>query len=440
MMKTLALVFQDGASLTSRSVHCINAETQSGLPMKILMLSATFPYPPTRGGTQVRTFNLLKGLADHDVVLATHVDPSIPAADIEGLKQHVSELQVFSKPQGTGAGGLLGKALRFGRFLVSSTPPSVWANHAPEMQAWVDQVVRQQAFDALTCEHCVNEVYVSPTVQAAVPKRIVNIHSSVYGTCQQQLSSRTAEKPWRDRLNLSLLKRYEQQYCQKFTDLVVTTPEDAKQIGELCPQRPVHVVTNGVDLELFPQRPHDPGGQHLVFIGAMDNLPNIDAVTFLANEILPAVRQRYPDAMLSLVGSRPTPEVSALQAIPGVVVTGRVPSMVDYLHKATVCVIPMRAGYGIKNKTLEAMAAGVPVVASDRGLEGLAVDGDAVPLRALRANTVDDYVSAIVQLFENVDLRATLSRQARTMIEADYTWKQAGQTYAQILSQSRALE
>ena len=124
----------------------------------------------------------------------------------------------------------------------------------------------------------------------------------------------------------------------------------------------------------------------------------------------------------------------ALKALPGVSVTGRVPSMVDYLHQATVCVIPMRAGYGIKNKTLEAMAAGIPVVASDRGLEGLSVDGANVPQRALRANDIEAYVAAIVQLFENLDLRATLSHNARTMIEADYTWQQSGHTYGQILS------
>jgi len=115
-------------------------------------------------------------------------------------------------------------------------------------------------------------------------------------------------------------------------------------------------------------------------------------------------------------------------------VTGRVPSMVDFLHLGTVCVIPMRAGYGIKNKTLEAMAAGIPVVASDRGLEGLTVDGNDVPLCALRANTVEEYVTAIQQLFEKPELRATLSANARTMIEADFTWQQAGHTYSQILT------
>jgi len=401
--------------------------------MKILMLSATFPYPPMRGGTQVRTFNLLKALRGHDVTLVTQTEADVTEADITGLARWVTTLQVFPKPFEGNTGGLVGKAARFGQFLLAGTPPSVRSRQSPDMQAWIEQTVTNTHFEALTCEHSVNEIYVTPSVQARVPRRVVNIHSSVYGTCQQQLASGTAEKPWRDRLNLSLLKRYEQQYCQKFTDLVVTTPEDAQQMAELCPQRPVHIVTNGVDLDLFPMRSHDPGGQHLVFVGAMDNLPNIDAAQFLSREILPLVRQRYPDAKLSLVGSRPTPAVLALKGIPGVVVTGRVPSMVDYLHQATVCVIPMRAGYGIKNKTLEAMAAGAPVIASDRGLEGLPIPNEP-PLRALRANTAQDYAAAIAQLFENPELRETLSRNARTMIEADYTWQGAGQTYCQVLT------
>ncbi len=108
--------------------------------------------------------------------------------------------------------------------------------------------------------------------------------------------------------------------------------------------------------------------------------------------------------------------------------------MAEYLHQATVCIVPMRIGFGIKNKTLEAMAAGVPVVASNSGLEGLAVDGANVPLRALRANTVEEYIAAISRLFEDAQLRQKLSDQARTLIESEYTWERAGQRYEQVLS------
>lgn len=399
--------------------------------MRILMLSATFPYPPTRGGTQVRTFNLLKFLRQrHRITLMTQRSPDVTDTEIEELRGWVDELAIFPRPQAPG-GGIGAKVQRWGEFLATGTPPSVKALASPEIQAWVDRAIASGEYGALTCEHCVNELYVRPEFRQRLTT-VVNIHSSVYGSCLNQLATGTSENVWRDRLNLPLLKRYEQRYSQKFSQLVVTTRDDAQQMQVFAPQTPIHVIPNGVDFEQFPWRSADPGGHRVIFVGAMDNLQNIDAARFFALEVLPLLQQRYPAATLQIVGARPTPEVVALGDRPGVTVTGRVPSMAEYLHQATVCVVPMRTGFGIKNKTLEAMAAGVPVVASDRGLEGLAVDGDA-PLRALRANQVSEYLEAIGRLFDQGELRAEISRNARFLIETEYTWEEAGRRYEQAL-------
>ncbi len=164
----------------------------------------------------------------------------------------------------------------------------------------------------------------------------------------------------------------------------------------------------------------------------MDNLANIDSVCFFCNEVLPEIQKQYPDTTFDIVGSRPVAEVLALKEKPGVNVTGKVPSMAEYLHKSTVCVVSMRTGFGIKNKTLEAMAAGIPVVGSDRGLEGLAVDGENVELKALRANKPQEYVNAISKLFENPQLRAELSYNARKLVETEFTWESAGRRYEQV--------
>ncbi|GAB4288638.1 MAG: glycosyltransferase [Oscillatoriaceae cyanobacterium] len=405
--------------------------------MKILMLSTTFPYPPSRGGTQVRTFNLLKYLAQrHLITLVTQQEPDVTDRDVEALRSYVTELAVFPRRQTAGAvGGAWGKVSRFSKFLRQGTPPNVLYFYSPEMQAWVDAWVEKNHGAAITSEHSVNEIYIRPQWQQKL-KTVVNIHSSVYGTCKQHLDSNTSEKPTRDRLQLPLLRQYEQRYCSKFSEIVVTTDEDCRQLQDLSPQGRFSVIPNGVELEEFSYRHGDPGGHKLIFTGAMDNLPNIDAVRFLSLEVLPLVQTRYPDATLTLVGARPVPQVQELNQLPGVTVTGAVPSVAEYLQASTVCVVPMRSGYGIKNKTLEAMAAGVPVVASDRGLEGLAVDGDNVPLRALRANRVPEYVEAISRLFEDRRLRQSLSRQARTLIETEYTWETAGFRYEQVLSRS----
>ncbi|MEL6779004.1 MAG: glycosyltransferase [Cyanobacteria bacterium J06597_16] len=407
--------------------------------MNILMLSATFPYPPTRGGTSVRTFNLLKHLGQqgHPVTLATLRAGDVTDAEIEALREWVDTLAVFPRPsEKDQTPGVFGKVQRMANFALSGIPPSVSSMHSDAMQTWVNQQIASGKFEAITCEHSVNESYVPADIGQYIPKSVVNIHSSVYGTCAHQLAGGTAEQPLRDRLNLPLLKRYEKQYCQKFSDLVVTTVDDKAQMAKLSGKDAIAVIPNGVDLEMFTPRQQDPDGHSLVFIGAMDNLPNIDSVTFLAKEILPRVRQQYPEATLSLVGARPTPQVKALGEDPNVIVTGKVPEMTPYLHEATVCVVPMRTGYGIKNKTLEAMAAGTPVVASDRGLEGLAVDGEGVPLCALRANSAADYATAIGQLFDSAELRQTLSANGRALIEQEYTWAIAGQQYEQVLKAS----
>lgn len=401
--------------------------------MKILMLSSTFPYPPTQGGTQVRTFNLLKHLTGHEITLLTQRTDDVTDAEVEALREWVAELVVFPRPTTSSLkGGLLGKLQRFGQFLQQGIPPSVLSIYSPQLQDWVDQCVKKNNVDVITCEHSVNEIYVRPEFREQL-RTVVNIHSSVYASCRNQLQTGTSENLWRDRLNLPLLYRYEQRYCAKFSHIVVTTDDDRQQIQAFNPPSQIAVIPNGVDFSQFPYRTVDPGGHRLIFIGAMDNLANIDAVTFLSLEVFPAIQERYPDTTLTLVGARPTSEVSALGNRPGITVTGRVPSMADYLHQATVCVVSMRTGYGIKNKTLEAMAAGVPVVGSDRGLEGLEVDSPNVPLRALRANSVSEYVDAVTRLFEESQLRPQLSQNGRQFIENNYTWERAAQLYEQVI-------
>ena len=409
--------------------------------MNILMLSATFPYPPTRGGTQVRTCNLLARLSqNHQISLATLRGADVTDEEIEALRQQVAELAVFPRPL-PAAGGAIAKLRRLADFARSGTPASVRGSYTAEMQAWASDRVTAGKADVVTCEHSVNEIYVAPGWRDRL-RTIANIHSSIYGTIAQQLRSGTAEKPLRDRLTLPLLRRYERRFCDKFSGLVVTTEEDRQFFRNFRNEEEIAVIANGVDLDRFPYRPRDPGGRSLVFCGAMDNLPNIDAARFFSLEVWPRLRQKYPDATLKLVGGNPVPEVRALGDLPGITATGRVPSMADYLHEATACVVPMRTGFGIKNKTLEAMAAGTPVVGSDRGLEGLQVEE---PLRALRANRVSEYLAAIERLFDapspnNGDnteearsLRECLSRNARDYIEREFTWESAARRYEHFL-------
>ena len=383
----------------------------------------------------MRTFNLLKYLSQHHVItLITQPSEEVTKTELEKLQELLDELVIFPQPKMLEVEeGIGNQVKRFSKFLQKGTPPQVLQLYSPEIQQWVDEAVESGEFEVITCEQSLNEVYIRSEWRQLL-RLVVNIHSSVYRTSRNQLETGIAENQLKEQLNLPLLRRYEERYCAKFTTIVVTNSEDRRQIAAFEPEGEIVLIPNGVDVTQFPRRISDPGGHRLIFVGAMDNPPNIDAVLFFCLEVFPEILQRYPEATVEILGARPVESVLELQEYQGITVVGSVSSLVEYLHKATVCIVPMRTGFGIKNKTLEAMAAGVPVVGSDIGLEGLVVDGGDVPLRALRANESAEYVYAISRLFENRQLRKQLSENGRAFVEQKYSWQRAGELYEQVLS------
>ena len=403
--------------------------------MKILMLSSNFPYPAGKGQTQMRTFNFLKYLQHHHKIsLVTQRSQDITDTEVEQLKQWVEELVIFPRPaESRIEAGLLGKAKRFGTFVQQGIPPNVLSAYSPAMQEWIDKAIASEEFEALVCEHSVNEIYVRPEWSEQL-RTTIDIHSSVYGSCKRQLETHTSEYDLGDQINLPLLRRYEQQYCSKFSAIVTATHEDRRQLKTLNPDAKITVIPNGVDLTLFPRRTANRGGHRLMAIGEMDRADNIDAISFFSREVFPEIRKRYPETTLDLVSDRLATEVSELAKIPGITLTDKVSSLVDYFHWATICVLPIRTGFGLKSQILQAMAAGIPVVASDRALEDLTVDGTSVPLRAMRANQVEEYVYAIGRLFEEPKLREKLSENGRAMVEKEYTWEVMGKRFENIVT------
>jgi glycosyltransferase involved in cell wall biosynthesis len=146
--------------------------------------------------------------------------------------------------------------------------------------------------------------------------------------------------------------------------------------------------------------------------------PNVHAAHLLVDTILPRVRRSNPEVTLWLVGRRPDPSVLRL-ARPGVVVTGEVPDMLPYLHKATVYVAPLRTGAGTRTKLLEAMAAGLPIVTTRIGLEGIdAEDGREV----IVADEPESMADAVVRLLRQPWQRHDMGGAARRLAEKRYDW------------------
>src|SRR5450830_1901821 len=174
------------------------------------------------------------------------------------------------------------------------------------------------------------------------------------------------------------LLQYEQQVAAAADVSLFVSRAEAELFRQLAPAaaHKTGFLNNGVDIDYFSpahrfDNPYPADSQIMVFTGAMDYWPNIDAVQWFAHEVLPAVRQRHPQALFYIVGSRPSAQVLALAALPGVQVTGTVPDIRPYLAHASFAVAPLRIARGIQNKVLEAMAMRMPVLVSAQALEGI---------------------------------------------------------------------
>jgi sugar transferase (PEP-CTERM/EpsH1 system associated) len=221
------------------------------------------------------------------------------------------------------------------------------------------------------------------------------------------------------------LLAYERVVAARSEQAFFVTEKEADLFRGLAPESAprVQALGNGVDADYFapdPARvsPFDPAETPLVFTGAMDYWPNIDAVTWFVQAMLPELRTQWPALRLHIVGRSPPQSVNAL-ASEAVRVTGTVPDVRPYLQHAAVVVAPLRLARGIQNKVLEAMAMARPVVVASPCVDAI----DAVPGQHLAAAvTPGDFVREIGALLGEPDRAAALGRAARRRVEALYGW------------------
>ena len=193
-----------------------------------------------------------------------------------------------------------------------------------------------------------------------------------------------------------------------------SAPESAHKTG---------YFSNGVDTGYFsPEReypnPYPQGEQALVFTGAMDYWPNVDAVRWFAEEIFPAIHAALPQTRFYIVGSRPTAGVRELARLPGITVTGTVADVRPYLAHARIAVAPLRMARGLQNKVLEAMAMAKTVLASPQAAEGIqATQGNELHVAA----NAEEFGRKILTLLAEKTYDQ-MGKAARARILADYDW------------------
>lgn len=221
-------------------------------------------------------------------------------------------------------------------------------------------------------------------------------------------------------LDAARLASYERELCGRFDAAAISAALDAGVVG--AADR-VHVVANGVDIRQFAYAPPVPGGREIVFVGNLGYFPNIDGAGWFIREVLPRIRRAVPDARLRLVGARPARGLVRLAAShDGVDLVGPVAEVPPELARAAVAIAPLRAGSGQQIKILEAMATGRPVVATRVCAQGMqATPGE----HLMVADDPEAFAEAVSGLLQDSALAERLARNARQLVERDYTWEQS---------------
>jgi glycosyltransferase involved in cell wall biosynthesis len=236
------------------------------------------------------------------------------------------------------------------------------------------------------------------------------------------------------RMRWLIARAYERWMYDPYARTIVLSDVDRAALLAGNPGLEVDVIPNGVDLGAFQAHAVERADNALLFVGNFAYGPNADAALHLAAEIFPRVQALVPEAKLWLVGNGPPPALRAL-ASDAISVTGRVPDVQPYLASATAFISPLRVGVGIKNKVLEALAMGCPLVATPLSVDGIAVTEG---LDAIVASD-DDLADATVRVLQDDALRRRLSSNGRALIEARYSWSHVAESYEALYAEIQPL-
>lgn len=317
------------------------------------------------------------------------------------------------------------------RGALGSTPLPVLNYTCAEMSRAVARVAAQP-FDLVHADsiHMIRyaEAVAKRQTGAAAIYNWHNIESEAMLRFAETVGSRA--KAWYARQTAAKLEHLERRILHNARGHVVCSERERAVLRGWVPGARIEVVENGVDTAYFRGAAGSPS-RRLVFVGTMDYFPNVDAVTSFAARVWPELRAALPGLTLSIVGAKPVPAVTALREIAGIEVTGTVPDVRPYYADALAAVVPLRTGGGTRLKIPEAMAAGVPVISSTLGAEGL----DATPGRDFLLAEADDagaWVRQVTRLATDAAERARIAEAAFALVRDRYDWETLGARLARI--------
>ncbi len=372
---------------------------------RVLLVSAFVPRFGFHAGAQ-RIYQLIKRLSRRWRISVLAFAETQEEADAAEQLDFCEEVEVLIRGQSPGEPNPFGVE-----------PPSIVHEYGnPKMREAIRRKLTSARYDLVQFEY-LQMAYLFPE-GCSVPSILTDHEVQCFNFERQIKKSKGLAKLAAYSSWMKML-RFELRACRRFDRIVTMTKEDAAALLAYDPELPIVVNNTGVDvLELRPSP--EPEENRLCFVGYYRHRPNLDAMVHFVNKVLPLIRKKVPDVTMSIIGASPPPELEALREVPGVEVTGRVPSIAPEVQRAKVYVVPLREGAGIRGKILEAWALGRAVVSTTVGCAGIAAqDGEHLRI----ADEDEDFAEAVIQLLQDDSLRQRIRKNALSLVTREYSWE-----------------
>jgi sugar transferase (PEP-CTERM/EpsH1 system associated) len=385
---------------------------------ELLFLGHRIPYPPNKGD-KIRSWNILKYLTRHyRVHLGCFIDDPADEEHRPTLED-ICESCKFVRLNPTVS------RLRSLSALLSGAPLTLPYFWNADLAGWARELLRRRnirhifVFSSSMAQYAMGD-------EAEAACRVVDFVDVDSDKWRQYAGAKSWPASWIYGREGRKLLEFERRVAASSHASLFVSEAEAAMFRELAPESAdkVGALNNGVDFDFFDpaaalESPFSGDGDTLVFTGAMDYWANVDAVTWFAREVFPGIRAKRPAAEFWIVGARPAAQVTALDALPGVHVTGSVPDVRPYIGYAKIVVAPLRLARGIQNKVLEAMAMARPVVASPEALEGIDTD---IGSEIIQADGAAEFVARIIGQFDDTASGDLIGERARARVVNHYGW------------------
>jgi sugar transferase (PEP-CTERM/EpsH1 system associated) len=381
--------------------------------VKILWVKTDYLHPTTRGG-QIRSLEMLRCLHRrheiHYVCLDDGANEEGPRRSNEYSSKAIAVHHAV--PPRRSAHFLAQLAVG----AVSPLPVSVARYKSAAMKAKIAEMLASEKFDSLVCD------FLFPAPNIPDMSRAVLFQHNVEAVIWKRHVEQAANPIARAYLGVQAkrMERFEGSVCRRSAHVVAVSDLDVQTMAGTYGVDKIDAVETGVDLDYFAPPKFSEPKADLVFVGSMDWLPNIDAVKFFSEEILPRIRARRPACKIAIVGRRPGSAIEELgRRDLNIVVTGTVPDVRPWLWGSAVSIVPLRIGGGTRLKIFEAMAAKVPVVSTAIGAEGLPVE----PGRHLLiADEAEAFAESCLKLLEDGERRSALAESGWALVRDRFSW------------------